>query len=222
MERKARDRNDRGCVVYSIGSNGDFNFELGIQKEIGEGICEFHIFDMGNFEGKMPKELKRAHYHKWGLKNQDPNFTPPRPRGLSWFKKLLNANSKTTLSGQKFYGLLDTIKMLGHEKLDVIDIFKIDCEGCEWETYTDWLAEGVPTLHQIQVEVHKVPGEVALNFFDTLEAAGYLRYHKEANIQFGSSCIEYGMVKVSTDFMNGKNFTFNKMKYTMADGHIAK
>ncbi len=51
-------------------------------------------------------------------------------------------------------------------------------------------------LHQIQVEVHKVPGEVALNFFDDLEAAGYLRYHKEANIQFGSSCIEYGMVKV--------------------------
>ena len=31
MERKARDPNDRGCVVYSIGSNGDFNFELGIQ-----------------------------------------------------------------------------------------------------------------------------------------------------------------------------------------------
>ena len=203
---------------------------------------------MGNFEGKMPKELKRAHYHRWGLKNQDPNFTPTRPRGLSWFKKLLHANSKTTVSGQKFYGLLDTIKMLGHEKLDVIDIFKIDCEfdrdwfplrtittwskfgllcgilwsdinilkrflhiclgeGCEWETYTDWLAKGVPTLHQIQVEVHKVPGEVALNFFDTLEAAGYLRYHKEANIQFGSSCIEYGMVKVrlSTTVIIGFN-----------------
>ena len=30
------------------------------------------------------------------------------------------------------------------------------------------------------------------------------------------------LFKVSTDFMNGKNFTFNKMKYTMADGHIAK
>ena len=99
---------------------------LAKQKEIGVGICEFHIFDMGNFEGKMPKELKRAHYHRWGLKNQDPNFTPPRPRGLP--KKLLHPNSKTSLSGQKFYGLLDIIKMLGHEELDVIDIFKIDCE----------------------------------------------------------------------------------------------
>jgi hypothetical protein len=42
----------------------------------------------------------------------------------------------------------------------------------------DWLAEGVPTLHQIQVEVHDVPGEAALTFFDSMEAAGYLRYHK--------------------------------------------
>ena len=31
LERKARDPNNRGCVVYSIGSNGDFNFELGMQ-----------------------------------------------------------------------------------------------------------------------------------------------------------------------------------------------
>ena len=83
---------------------------------------------MGNFEGKMPKELKRAHYHQWGLRNQDPNFTPPRPRWLSWFKKLLYPNARTPVSGQKFYGLLDTVKMLGHEKLEVIDIFKIDCE----------------------------------------------------------------------------------------------
>ncbi len=51
-------------------------------------------------------------------------------------------------------------------------------ENCEWETYLDWLAEGIPTLHQIQVEVHDVPGETALNFFDSMEAAGYLRYHK--------------------------------------------
>ncbi len=51
-------------------------------------------------------------------------------------------------------------------------------------------------LQQIQIEVHHVPGEKVLGFFDTLEAAGYLRYHKEPNIQYSASCIEYGMVKV--------------------------
>ena len=30
------------------------------------------------------------------------------------------------------------------------------------------------------------------------------------------------LFKVSTDFMNGKNFTFNKMKFTMTNGRIAK
>ena len=31
LARKARYPDNRGCVVYSIGSNGDFNFELGMQ-----------------------------------------------------------------------------------------------------------------------------------------------------------------------------------------------
>ena len=64
---------------------------------------------MGNFEGKMPKELKRAHYHQWGLKKQD-------------------SDVKTLASGHNYFGRLDTVKKLGHDKLDVIDIFKIDCE----------------------------------------------------------------------------------------------
>ena len=186
--RKALDPNHPGCVVYSIGSNGDFNFELGMQKEVGEGVCEFHIFDMGDYKSKVPADLKRAHYHQWGLTVQDPNVDKPIP-------------------GQQFYGLLDIIKLLGHEKLDVIDIFKIDCEKCEWKTYQDWIGAGIPLLHQIQVELHNAPGQKAIDFFDTFERAGYLRFHKEANIQFSDGeCIEYAFVKVEEKFLEGKNF----------------
>eukprot|EP01082_Thalassiosira_pseudonana_P015374 g13810.t1.1.5e17418b g13810 g13810.t1 contig9:499515-500847(+) len=163
-ERKLKDPNHPGCVVYSVGSNGDFNFEMGMQKELGEGVCEFHIFDFGNYGGKVPKELKRAYYHQWGLAKQDPNVVTPT-------------------MGNKYYGLLDTVKLLGHDKLDVIDVFKIDCEKCEWETYQDWLAPGIPMLQQIQVEVHGAPGQKALDFYDGFERAGYLRFHKEPNIQ---------------------------------------
>ena len=91
-------------------------------------------------------------------------------------------------------------------------------EKCEWQTYQDWVAPGIPRLQQLQIEVHGVPGNTALSFFDMLETAGYLRFHKEPNIQFNPGCIEYGMVKVDTDFMNGKNFTHNKVKYKMVDG----
>lgn len=183
LERKAKDPDHPGCVVYSVGSNGDFNFEMGFQKEVGEGVCEYHIFDPGNFAHKMPKELKRGHYHQWGLKKQDANSTP-------------NAD-------ERYQGLHDIIKLLGHEHLDTIDIFKIDCEKCEWKTYMDWVADGIPMLHQIQVEVHGVPAD-APQFYDSLELAGYMRYHKEPNIQFNPGCIEYGMVKVDTKFMEGK------------------
>ena len=59
---------------------------------------------------------------------------------------------------------------------------KIDCEMCEWQTFHDWLADDVPMLHQILVEVHKAPKN-AVDFFDSLEADGYMRFHKEPNIQ---------------------------------------
>jgi len=171
--RKAQEPTHPGCVVYSIGSNGDFSFELGLQNEVGEGVCEFHIFDPGNFEHAKPKELKRAFYHRWGLEKE---ITTTR-----------GASSPQRVVGEKYRGLIETVKLLGHKDLDVIDIFKIDCEKCEWKTYKDWLSEEIPLLHQIQVEVHGAPiakEAGAIDFFDSLEEAGYLRFHKEPNIQW--------------------------------------
>jgi len=46
-----------------------------------------------------------------------------------------------------------------------------------------------------------------VEFFDKVQEAGYLTFHKEPNIQFGSDCIEYAFVKVDTSFIEGKNFT---------------
>lgn len=190
MKKKNKNPNHPGCVIYSIGSNGDFSFEMGLQKELGVGTCEYHIFDMGDYESKMPKELERAFYHQWGLMKQ---------RNLQSSSELQN--------GQKFYGLKDTIKLLGHEKLEKIDVFKIDCEKCEWKTFRDWFAEGIPMLHQIQVEVHGAPGQKALDFFDSLEEEGYVRFHKEPNIQFDPKCVEYAFIKLDIMFMQEKNFT---------------
>ena len=50
------------CVIYSIGSNGDFQFELGMQEIVGVGVCEIHIFDMDDYEKDIPKELKNAQF----------------------------------------------------------------------------------------------------------------------------------------------------------------
>jgi hypothetical protein len=57
---------------------------------------------------------------------------------------------------------------------------------CEWQTFHDWLADDIPLLHQILIEVHKAPKEYVVDFFDSLEADGYMRFHKEPNIQVSS------------------------------------
>ena len=54
------------------------------------------------------------------------------------------------------------------------------------------------------MEVHEAPKDKALDFFDSLERAGYLRFHKEANIQWGPSCIEYAFIRVDESFVEGK------------------
>lgn len=61
-------------------------------------------------------------------------------------------------------------------------------------------------LHQILVEVHQAPKNVVLDFFDSLDRDGYLRFHKykEANIMFDPKCLEYAFVKVKKSFVEGK------------------
>ena len=78
-------------------------------------------------------------------------------------------------------------------------------EGCEWETYQDWLGDDIPLLHQILVEVHDCPDSV-LDFMDSFEKVGYLRYHKEPNIQSDPNCLELGMIKVSSFFIRQNRF----------------
>jgi Methyltransferase domain len=98
----------RHCLIYSIGSNGDYSFEEGLVNTVGK-ICEIHIFDPGNYE-KPGLAANNMYYHPWGLTSSDPTYRVER---------------------ENFYSIQEIQKMLGHENR-VIDIFKIDCEGCEW------------------------------------------------------------------------------------------
>ena len=208
-ERKAKDPNHPGCVIYSIGSAGDFSFEKGMEEVLGPGTCEYHIFDMRDFEEKMKlQNISRAYYHRWGLEKQGEENLEP---------------------GAEFYGMKDTVKLLGHENLDVIDVFKIDCEKCEWRIYRDWLLSGLPSLQQIQVEIHS--GDMQkmshsdnhdhditpeIPFFDFLEESGYVRFHKEPNIQYNDgSCQEYAFLKLDKEF-------FAPRKKVLAERNITR
>ena len=180
--------------MYSVGSQGDFAFEIGLQGVLGNqyDTCEIHIFDMGDYETKMP-EGKNMHYHQWGLqKGQDANEFDP---------------SKEIAKGRSYYSLPETVKLLGHENREAIDIFKIDCERCEWSTWQDWFGPSIPMLQQILVETHEAPLKETLPFFDgIMKDNGYVMFHKEANIQFaGGNCVEFGFLKLHDEFFKYQN-----------------
>lgn len=182
---KAREESGgNGCLVYSVGSQGNFEFEIGLQQTVyahsnsqdnggQKQKCEIHIFDPEDYSGEAPEGI---FYHAWGLES-----------------------SGKTDKESNFKSFQETVAALGHQGR-VIDVFKIDCEGCEWRIYQDLFNSGV-TLMQILVEVHMAPDPQAINFFETMQRAGYATFHKEPNIIFGGGvCQEYALVKLNPSF----------------------
>ncbi|KAI2506909.1 methyltransferase domain-containing protein [Fragilaria crotonensis] len=55
------------CLVYSIGSNGNFVFEEDLQRQLPN--CEIRVFDPTDYSHKMQESgLNKSNYHVWGLK----------------------------------------------------------------------------------------------------------------------------------------------------------
>jgi Methyltransferase domain len=102
---------DNKCLVYSVGSNGNFAFEDDLVNLVGAGTCETHVFDMSdNYARPGDVETKGIHFHHWGLKSSY-DTTTALPEGFNYMT------------------LQETMASLGHLNR-TIDLFKIDCELC--------------------------------------------------------------------------------------------
>lgn len=173
----------KDCLVYSVGSNGDASFEAAIQKDIGQH-CEIHTFDFGDYNETVVQQAPGVHYHQWGLGTKN------------------EGNLKT---------LKETVRLLGHANR-TIDLFKIDCEGCELTSFASWFESGA-ILKQILLELHswgkgpRAPAEIqnpqTTDMFERLYKEGYVIFHKEPNLlAWGAwKCIEYAFIKMSPDFV---------------------
>jgi hypothetical protein len=181
------------CLIYSIGSAGQYQWEQGLIQRL-ESHCEIHVFDPGNYSrDDMPANI---HYHQWGLKSSyDENYNPSLYKGI---------NPVEMLTYQQ------NLRRLGHEDR-VIDIFKLDCEKCEWSSYKDWIGGNI---RQLIVEVHGVPSPKGPNewhhaahnvsdFFDEFEKQGFAMYFKEPNVYTRSACVEFGYIKLRPEFWEG-------------------
>lgn len=181
------------CLVYSIGSNGEPSFEIGIRDTIGPH-CEVHTFDFDHFPHLEGMNIG-ATFHQWGLTG-DVSQTSQGPGEVG--KRI-------------FKTLYQTLEELGHIGRP-IDIFKIDCEGCELSIFNDFYLPGID-LRQILVELHSSGGDdgnlknAIPDFFTAMQQNGYVIFHKEFNIEYSDHAIEYCFLKLHPDFFQGINRT---------------
>jgi len=155
-------------------------------KQGQEPFCEIHVFDPNQWDVQLPEIPEGVFYHPWGIKASMKDEKV----------KMKNEHHDAVY----FRTLADTVKHLGHEGKS-IDILKVDCKLCEWDTYRDWFTAGTGHIHQILVELHGSPEHYVNQFFDTMRQEGYVIFHKEANTQhFGGMSQDYGFLKLSPDF----------------------
>jgi hypothetical protein len=110
------------CVVYSIGSDGTYEWEDGLVDLLGHTRCEIHIFDPGNYVRAGDAELKNIHYHQFEIKG---SYNPANPKP---FLESVHQIEPELLS----MTLMEAIEHFGVGSNRTVDIVKFDCDDCEW------------------------------------------------------------------------------------------
>mmetsp|Transcript_20039 Transcript_20039/g.40604 ORF Transcript_20039/g.40604 Transcript_20039/m.40604 type:complete len:372 (-) Transcript_20039:91-1206(-) len=161
-----------GCLVYSSGKREDgFDFESALLDVLGgeKSGCEIHVFRPG-MAVAAPKGLT---VHDWGFKG-----------------------SRMDVQGS-FKSMQETVGQLDHGGRTV-DLFVLDCNGCEFDTFRDWFQSGV-VFTQILVRVHSAP-TVINAFFTTLEEQGYAVFHRQPDKISKGDNQDYSFLRLRPEF----------------------
>ncbi|EEC44992.1 predicted protein [Phaeodactylum tricornutum CCAP 1055/1] len=180
------------CLIYSVGSAGKYQWEDGLIHLLGGTHCEIHVFDPGAFARSRDVEDKNIHYHQWGFSSSYVKSFVPDIYSMG------EASGKPVMKTFQ-----DTLRELGHVHR-TIHVLKLDCEGCEWVNYRDWIELDI---RQVLIETHQLPdrraGPGALTpstFFDEFRKNNFAMFSKEANVIAQGTCVEFGYVKLHPDF----------------------
>lgn len=173
------------CLVISVGSSGHFEFEEGVLEVNPE--CEVHTIDMTYF-GPVPDSVT---FHRVGLAD----FNGIRPYNLSDHNTIM-AEFKTIDT------LLKDLNLLNRR----IDIFKIDCEGCERTVYPGFYADGV-NIVQLAIEVHffRMDEWWRPNYkmMEALHRNGFVIFSKEPNtLGCNGACVEFTFLRFNRTIFN--------------------
>jgi hypothetical protein len=181
------------CRVYSFGSRGKIDFELGVLRVRPD--CEVHTFDptvaglpaSAAADAAAAGALRHIRFHALGL---------------------AAANGVVPIGGAcgaacPVRDLPTLLAALGHAAA-VVDILKIDIENMEYAALNDllWSCRFPPNVRMVLVELHaKTPRSFPLDaqrLFLGLAHAGFAIYAKEPNtVGCGGNCIEYAFIRTA-------------------------
>ena len=129
-------RQRKNCVVYSIGSDNFWGFEIDLLRRTR---CEVHTFDCtGPASRFTPPRSNKHHFHHVCL--------GPRHEKDNSHAKCLKCGETWTLQEMQ--------DRLGHKH---VDLLKMDIEGHEWPVFESWSSlsnNQIDLPRQIVVEMH--------------------------------------------------------------------
>lgn len=183
------------CLVYSVGSDGIFTFEEDVLESIYPE-CDIHTFDpfpISHYlgEGAQPPKFVSYHAYPVGAVVKENRMGPFKAEDVP------DGKSVSTI-----------VEELGH-KGRAIDMFKINCEGCEYETYRSWFDSGVD-IRQILIEMHwdhcdatNMPTKIHA-MWQHLQEHGYVPFAKTNNAGWDPEAVasqcDFSFIKLDLNF----------------------
>jgi hypothetical protein len=191
IQMASRDRlennNGNGCLIYtSSGNVNEYKFEEALLEIVGH--CEIHVFSPNGREPSGHKSLNDVVHHSWGFRG---------------------GKTQTNSDSNEFKTFRETLEILGHCG-KTIDVFSLDCEGCEFDIYKDLFEHNhnsedscsPAAMMQILVQVHGAPKKITNEFFAAFQDEGYVTFRKGPSVEASGNEQDYGFLKLSDEFFH--------------------
>lgn len=148
----ALDGINRDSIVYSFGVGEDISFDLSLINKYGLNIYAFDPTPRAVQWIRSQKLPEKFHFFKFGVSNYDgvAEFNPFKSSKDPSYTILKKPETAHRSVEAKVYRLKTILKMLGHER---IDILKMDIEGAEYSVIEELTTSDI-IVRQILLEFH--------------------------------------------------------------------
>lgn len=169
-----------GCLVYASRADVDaFAFETELRRALGKDAdaCEIHVFSPNPLSRGKTAPPPGVVFHAWGFRGAENNGE----------------------DGDDWRTIPVTAVELGHAGR-TIDLFILDCEGCEYRVLEDTLLAGTD-VRQASVQLHGARDrpEDARTLFDAMRERGYVLYDRRPD-KADDTVEDYGWIRLAPSF----------------------